>query len=86
MIWFFILLIVAGSVGAVTFPLFKNKLQSYILPNKSRHDFSQASSYLSALSDLENDLALDRLSKSDYQKQKLFLQRRYLECQKTSQL
>ena len=82
MIWAFILLIIAGCVGTVAFPLFKTKLQSYKLSNKSGHDFSQVDSYLSALSDLENDLALEKLSKPDYQKQKLFLQRRYLEYQK----
>ena len=84
MIWAFILLIIVGSVGAVAYPLFKTKLQSYKLPNKSKHEFSQMDSYLSALSDLENDLALEMLSKPDYQKQKLYLQRRYLECLKIS--
>ena len=84
MIWSFILLVIAASVIIVTFPLFKSKMQTYTLPNKSRHDFSQATSYLSALNDLENDLALERLSKPDYQKQKLFLQRLYLESKKIS--
>ena len=85
MIWAFILLIIAGSVGAVAYPLFRIKLQSYKLPSTSMHDFSQADSWLSALSDLEDDLALGRMSKPDYQQQKLFLQRGYLEWQKNSE-
>ncbi|HBR59214.1 MAG: hypothetical protein CL909_04070 [Deltaproteobacteria bacterium] len=84
MIWAFILLIIAGSVGAVAYPLFRTKLQSYELPGTTKHDFSQADSWLSALSDLEDDLTLKRMSKSDYQQQKIFLQRGYLEWQNKS--
>ena len=84
MIWTFILLIIAGSVCAVAYPLFWTKLQDYYLPSTSPHDFSQADSWLSALSDLEDDLALGRISKPDYQKQKIFFQRGYLEWQENS--
>ena len=81
MIWTFILLIIAGSVSAVAYPLFRTKLQNYELPGTSAHDFSQADSWLSALSDLEDDLVLGRISKSDYKQQKIFFQRGYLEWQ-----
>ena len=84
MIWTFILLIIAGSVGVVAYPLFRTKLQCYVLPGTTMHDFSQADSWLSALSDLEDDLALGRMSKADYQQQKIFLQRGYLEWQNKS--
>ncbi len=84
MIWTFILLIIAGSVGVVAYPLFRTKLQNYVLPGTAMHDFSQADSWLSALSDLEDDLTLKRMSKSDYQQQKIFLQRGYLEWQNKS--
>ncbi|MDP6656556.1 MAG: hypothetical protein QGH79_11025 [SAR324 cluster bacterium] len=84
MIWTFILLIIAGSVGVVAYPLFRTKLQNYVLPGTAMHDFSQADSWLSALSDLEDDLALGRMSKADYQQQKIFLQRGYLEWQNKS--
>ena len=84
MIWAFILLIISGSVGAIAYPLFRTKLQSYELPDTTMHDFSQADSWLSALSDLEDDLTLKRVSKADYQQQKIFLQRGYLEWQKKS--
>ena len=82
MIWTFILLIIVGSVSAVAYPLFKTKLQNYKLPGPSPHDFSEADSWLSALSDLEDDLILGRISKPDYQQQKIFFQRGYLEWQK----
>ena len=81
MIWTFILLIIAGSVCALAYPLFKTKLQNYELSGTSAHDFSQADSWLSALSDLEDDLVLGRISKSDYQQQKIYFQRGYLEWQ-----
>ena len=84
MIWAFILLIIAGSVSALAYPLFRTKLQHYELPGTSAHDFSQADSWLSALSDLEDDLVLGRISKPDYQQQKIFFQRGYLEWQKKS--
>ncbi|MEC9296800.1 MAG: hypothetical protein VYD28_03880 [SAR324 cluster bacterium] len=84
MIWTFILLIIAGSVGAVAYPLFRTKQQIKVLPGTAMHDFSQADSWLSALSDLEDDLALGRMSKADYQQQKIFLQRGYLEWQNKS--
>ena len=84
MIWTFILLIISGSVSAVAYPLFRTKLQNYELPSTSAHDFSQADYWLSALSDLEDDLVLGRISKLDYQQQKIFFQRGYLEWQNKS--
>ena len=84
MIWTFILLIIAGSVSVVAYPLFRTKLQYYALPGTSAYDFSQADSWLSALSDLEDDLVLGRISKPDYQQQKIFFQRGYLDWQKKS--
>ena len=84
MIWTFILLIIAGSVSVLAYPLFRTKLQNYELPSTSAHDFSQADSWLSALSDLEDDLVLGRISKLDYQQQKIFFQRGYLEWRNKS--
>lgn len=85
MIWLFMFLIIVISVVAIAYPLFWSKLQSYELPGITELDFSQADSWLSALSDLEDDFALGRLSKPDYQQQKIFLQRGYLEWQKNSE-
>ena len=81
MIWTFIIFIVAVSVATIAFPLFWNKLQFYQLPENSTQDYSQADSWLSALSDLEDDYALGRISNPDYEQQKILLQRGYLEWQ-----
>ena len=80
MIWTYILIVIAGSVAAITYPLFCSKLQRYEIPGNAQ-DYSQADSWLSALSDLEDDYVLGRISNQDYQKQKLFLQRGYLKWQ-----
>ena len=79
MIWTFILLIIAVSVATIALPLFWNKLQLYKLPENSNQFYNQADSWLSALSDLEVDFSLGRMSKREYQQQKIFLQRAYLD-------
>ena len=45
-------------------------------------DTSEVDFCLTALSDLEDDYALGRLSESDYNQQKIFLQRNYLKLQR----
>ena len=82
MIWTFAVIVILGSVGVITYPLFKNKIQKYEIPENYKLDYSQADFYLTALSDLEDDYALGRLSESDYHQQKIFLQRNYLKLQK----
>ena len=72
MIWTFILIVIVVSVVAITYPLFWSKLQCYELPGVAGQDYSLADSWLSALSDLEDDYALGRISISDYQQQKYF--------------
>ena len=79
MIWTFILIVIVVSVVAITYPLFWCKLQCYELPGVAGQDYSLADSWLSALSDLEDDYALGQISNPDYQQQKIFLQRGYLE-------
>ena len=81
MIWTFILIVIVVSVVAITYPLFWSKLQNYELPGVAGQDYSLADSWLSALSDLEDDYALGRISNPDYQQQKILLQRGYLEWQ-----
>ena len=81
MIWTFILIVIVVSVVAITYPLFWSKLQCYELPGVAGQDYSLADSLLSALSDLEDDYALGRISEPDYQQQKILLQRDYLEWQ-----
>ena len=84
MIWTFILLIIAVSVATIALPLFWTKLQLYQLSGNSNQDYSQEDSWLSALSDLEVDYSLRRMSKKEYQQQKIFLQRAYLDVEDKS--
>ena len=71
-----------GSVGVITYPLFRSKIQKFEIHENYQLDTSQADSWLTALSDLEDDYALGRLSESDYNQQKIFLQRNYLKLQR----
>jgi len=82
MIWTFALMVILGSVGVITYPLFWSKIQKYKIPENYQLDTSQADFWLIALSDLEDDYALGRLSELDYNQQKIFLQRSYLKLQK----
>jgi len=84
MIWTFAVIVILGSVGVITFPLFWSKIQKYEIPEKYQLDSSQADLCLTALSDLENDYVFGRLSKSDYNQQKIILQRNYLRLQKNN--
>ena len=82
MIWTFAVIVILGSVGVVTYPLFRSKIQKYEIPENYQLDTSQVDLCLTALSDLADDYALGRLSESDYHQQKIFLQRNYLKLQK----
>jgi len=82
MIWTFAVIIILVSVGVITYPLFRSKIQKYEIPKNYQLDSSQSDLFLTALSDLEDDYALWRLSESDYNQQKIFLQRLYLKLQK----
>ena len=75
------LTVIVVSVVVITYPLFWSKLQCYELPGVAGHDYSLADYWLSALSDLEDDYALGRISNPDYEQQKILLQRGYLEWQ-----
>ena len=81
-IWIFAVIVILMSVGVVTFPLFRGKMQKYEIPENFKHDSSQADFCLTALLDLEEDYSLGRLSEADYSQQKIFLQRKYLNTQK----
>ena len=82
MIWTFAVIVILGSVGVITYPLFRNKIQNYEILENYQLDTSQTDFCLAALSDLEDDYALGRLSESDYDQQKIFLQRNYLKLQR----
>ena len=78
MVWIFAVIVILGVVGVITYPLFRSKILKYEIPEICQLDTSQADFCLTALSDLEDDYALGRLSESDYNQQKIFLQRNYL--------
>ena len=82
MIWTFAVIVILGSVGGITYPLFRGKIQKYEIPENYQLDTSKADFCLTALSDLEDDYALGRLSESDYNQQKIILQRNYLNLQR----
>ena len=82
MIWTFAVIVILVSVGVITYPLFRSKIQKYEIPENYQLDTSQADFWLTALSDLEDDYAFGRLSELDYNQQKIFLQRNYLKLQK----
>ena len=86
MIWTFAVIVILGSVGVITYPLFRSKIQKYEIPENYQLDTSQADFCLTALSDLEEDYSLGRLSESDYNQQKIILQRNYLKLQKKEEL
>ena len=82
MIWTFTIIVILLSVGVISFPLFRSRLQKYEVPENYQIDSREADYCLISLSDLEDDYALGRLSESDYDQQKIFLQRNYLKLQK----
>ena len=82
MVWIFAVIVILGVVGVITYPLFRSKILKYEIPEIYQLDTSQADFCLNALSDLEDDYALGRLSESDYNQQKIFLQRNYLKLQR----
>ena len=79
MIWVFVFSIIFVALGAIAYPLFYGRLLKYTTNYSSNINFNRTNFWLSALSDLDDDFTLGRISKIDYQKQKLILQRSYLD-------
>ena len=84
MIWTFAAIVILVSVVVITYPLFRTKIQKYVIPENYQIDCSQADYCLNALSDLEDDYDLGRISESDYNQQKIYLQRKYIKIQKNN--
>ena len=82
MILTFAVIVILGSIGVITYPLFRSKIQKYEITEYYQLDTSQADFWLTALSDLEDDYAFGRLSETDYNQLKIFHQRKYLKLQK----
>ena len=62
----------------IAYPLFFQKITRYLSESDISTDFNEQDALLSALSDLEEEYQLGRLSEPDYQRLKLHFQRRYL--------
>ena len=68
-------------------PLFYERLRPFHLPdietNSSKeNNTSEQESLLATLSELEDEYLIGKVSKEDYQQQKLFLNRKYLEIKR----
>ena len=83
MVFIFILIIILISVGTIAYPLYKKELQRHMITNSSTNQFNN-NFWLSALSDLDDDFSLGRVSEKDYKKQKLKLQHSYLNSREKS--
>ncbi len=63
----------------IAYPLFFQKITRFTSEPDISTDFNEQEALLSALSDLEEEYQLGRLSEPDYQRLKLHFQRRYLQ-------
>ena len=73
----FSLLLVVVTLIVVAYPLFFQKITPFELEDTSL-DFNEKEALLAALTDLEEEYQLGRLSDEDYQHLKRHFQRRYL--------
>ncbi len=80
---FLILLLTVITILVITYPLFFQKIVDYLSEQDTSSDFNEQNALLSALSDLEEEYQLGRLSEPDYERLKLHFQRRYLEYKTT---
>ncbi len=63
-------------------PLFSDKQQSYFSRNTKANEFDESLSILEAISELETDFKMGKISKQDYQKMSVEYQRHYLKSKK----
>jgi len=77
------IILILLCVVIVGYPLFFERLRFFHLPeNDQEYLFDEQESLLTALSELEDEYLLGKVSKEDYKQQKLLLNRKYLQ-QKT---
>lgn len=72
------LLIVAVTIVVIAYPLYFQKIVPFHSEEGTSLEFNEQDALLSALTDLEEEYHLGRLSEADYQRLKLHFQRRYL--------
>ncbi|MBF0236313.1 MAG: hypothetical protein HQM12_01295 [SAR324 cluster bacterium] len=78
---FVLLSLLVGSltIFALLYPLLFKPVKSYLNNDKSLAEFNEQESLLSAITELDHDYELGRLSVTDYEHLKLYFQRKYLE-------
>ena len=73
------------TIAVIAYPLFFHRVTDFISNQQGTQDFNEQDALLSALSELEEDYKLDRLSEADFQRLKLHFQRRYLDAKKSAE-
>ena len=66
------------TVLIIAYPLYFQEVIDYISGKETSSDFNEQDALLSALTDLEEEYQLGRLSDEDYHRLKLHFQRQYL--------
>ncbi len=59
-------------------PLFRDELQGYFSSDIESHEFDESLSILEAISELETDFKMGKISKQDFETISIEYQRRYL--------
>jgi len=72
------LLLFVITVSIIAYPLYFQELRDYISEKENSSDFNEQDALLLALTDLEEEYQLGRLSEEDYHQLKLHFQRQYL--------
>ena len=74
----FSLILLVVTVGVIVYPLYFQEVSDYISGEESATGFNEQDALLSALTDLEEEYQLGRLSQEEYLRLKLHFQRLYL--------
>ncbi len=79
----FIVLLLSVTIGVIAYPLFFQKVTPHLSEKQTSKDFNEQDALLSALSELEEEYQMGRLSEDDYKRLKLHFQRRYLKTKRS---
>lgn len=78
-VYLFALLLLVLAAAALSYPLFFQRLEQYLLPDLPSEEFSERDALLEALSELEYSHDAGKLSDRDYDDQRAALEARYVE-------
>ncbi len=73
------------TIIVITYPLYFQKITKHISEETTSSSFNEQDALLSALTDLEEEFQLGRLSEADYQHLKLHFQKRYLHAKQIAE-